>query len=473
MAYCDKFGKHFSWFGKPILMWFSLKLKKRVLVWVLLFLSIPAFTQKKTLQDYIEAGLDNNITLQNEALNLKEAYYRLEVAKGMFYPSLSFKSDYTYSSGGRAFTFPIGDLLNPVYSSLNELTETNNFQDIPNASFNLNANDFYNHRLSITVPLIDKEIFLQKKLQKETISQQEAEVLVYKRKLVRDIKEAYFNIVKVKNQIETLRKADTLLQDNYKITLSKVNNGTALKGDALKIHTQINNNDAELQKAQNDFKNACAYLNFLTNNYLTRSISIDTTNFEIPPKSSLTENHEILDRPELQSLQSQIAQAKYDVKIKKSAFLPTVYTSLDLGYQNSYFKFEPKDRYLQGIVSLKWDLFTGFRNKNNIRISKINVEELENTLSQTAKQYQLDLENALRDRNSAEIKMQNSEVNVKDLMEYYREMKVRYEQGVVLLIELNDAFNQLINEELELEQTKTNVLLKQATIEQITASYQF
>lgn len=435
-------------------------------------LCISSFAQNRTVQTYIEEGLNNNIALQNEELNVKEAYYRLEVAKGMFYPSLAFNSDYTYSSGGRAFTFPIGDMLNPVYNSLNELTQSTDFQEIPNASFNLNANDFYSHRLSISMPVIDREIFLQKKVRKENISQQEAEVLVYKRKLVRDIKEAYYNIIQADNQLKTLQKADTLLQDNYQNTLSKVNNGTALQGDALRIHTQINDNDAAIQKAHNDFKNACAYLNFITNQPLIRTIEIDTTGFSYNPQS-LTQEFSISNRPELQSLESQIAQAEYDIKINKSAFLPNIYTSLDLGYQNNYFKFEPEDRFLQGMVSLKWDLFTGFRNKNNVRISKIKVETLQNELSQTEKQYQLDAKNALRDLESARTKLTKTQQNVEDLSQYYRERKARYDEGILPLIELNDAFNQLINQELEVEQAKTDVLLQQAAIEQITASYQF
>ncbi|MGS2763029.1 TolC family protein [Sinomicrobium sp. M5D2P9] len=447
--------------------------KRRGIFWSFLLVCISSFAQNKTIQGYIEEGLNNNIALQNEELSLKEAHYRLEVAKGMFYPTLAFKSDYTYSSGGRAFTFPIGDLLNPVYNSLNELTQSNDFQNIPNATFNLNANDFYNHRLSLAVPLIDKEIFVQKKLRKENISQQEAEVLVYKRKLVRDIKEAYYNIIKANNQIKTLQKADILLRDNYNNTLSKVKNGTALKGNALQIHTQINNNSAALEKAQNDFENACAYLNFLTNQPLTRTIHMDTGGFSYTSDNTLFQEHSIANRPELQSLQSQIVQAEYDVKIKKSAFLPTIYTSLDLGYQNSYFKFEPEDQYLQGMVSLKWDLFTGFRNKNNVRISKINVERLQNELSQAEKQYQLDTKNVLRDLESAVTKLENTRQNVEDLKKYYREIKARYDQGIMLLIELNDAFHQLINQQLEYEQAKTDVLFKQTALEQITASYPF
>ncbi|UGU15449.1 TolC family protein [Sinomicrobium kalidii] len=440
---------------------------------LLLLVYISSFAQNKTIQAYIEEGLNNNIALQNKELNLKEAHYRLEVAKGMFYPTLAFKSDYTYSSGGRAFTFPIGDMLNPVYNSLNELTQSNDFQNIPNASFNLNANDFYNHRLSLTVPLIDKEIFIQKKLRKESISRQEAEVLVYKRKLVRDIKEAYYNIIKADHQIKTLQQADTLLRDNYKNTLSKVKNGTVLKGKALQIHTQINDNSTALEKAQNDFENACAYLNFLTNRPLTRTIRMDTSGFSYTSDNTLFREYSISNRPELQSLQSQIAQAEYDIKINKSAFLPTIHTSLDLGYQNSYFKFEPEDQYLQGMVSLKWDLFTGFRNKNNVRISQVKVEQLQNELSQAEKQYQLDIKNVLRDLESAATKLENTRQNVEDLKKYYREVKARYDQGIVLLIELNDAFQQLIDQQLGHEQAKTDVLFKQAALEQITASYPF
>ena len=46
------------------------------------------------------------------------------------------------AAGGRAIDFPIGDLLNPVYSTLNALTQTNQFPQVENESITFLPHNF-------------------------------------------------------------------------------------------------------------------------------------------------------------------------------------------------------------------------------------------------------------------------------------------------------------------------------------------
>jgi hypothetical protein len=47
-------------------------------------------------------------------------------------------TDYFMAGGGRTVDFPVGDLLNPVYTTLNQLTGGNNFPQVTNQSILLN-----------------------------------------------------------------------------------------------------------------------------------------------------------------------------------------------------------------------------------------------------------------------------------------------------------------------------------------------
>lgn len=436
-------------------------------------LSSETYAQNTTVDSYIEKGLKENLALKQQNFNLQKASYALKEAQGLFYPTLSFKSDYFYSSGGRTVDLPLGDLMNPVYNTLNQLTGTNNFQNISNQKFNLNANDFYDHRLSVTLPLVNAEIYLSNKIRKEAINQKQAEVMVYKRSLVKDIKSAYYNIIMASNQIEIFKNAAKLLQENYNLTESRVKNGKALKGNALRILSDINDNKAKQTEAENNLKTANAYLNFLTNTSLTEGVAIDTTGFRFSKKQIAAASFETSGREELTALKSAVTQAEYSISLEKASYLPTINTSLNLGYQNNYLKFDPEDRYLTGIVSLKWDLFTGFQTRNRVKIAKTEASSLNAQLDETQKQFQLQLNTAMNDLSTAEAQFKSSKGNLESLEEYYRETKARYNQGLVLLVELNDAFTQLINGQLAFEQSNTNVLIKLAELERTAATYHF
>ncbi|RKS19040.1 outer membrane protein TolC [Flavobacterium endophyticum] len=433
----------------------------------------PTYAQNNTVDSYIQKGLKENLALKQQNFDLQKASYALKEARGLFYPTLSFRSDYFYSSGGRTVDLPLGDLMNPVYSTLNQLTGTNNFQNIANQKFNLNANDFYDHRLSVTLPLVNAEIYISNKIRKEAINQKQAEVMVYKRSLVKDIKTAYYNSIMASNQIEIFKNAAKLLQENYKLTESRVKNGKALKGNALRILSDINDNQAKLAEAENNLKTANAYLNFLTNTALTDKVAIDTTGFRFYKTQMKTPSFETSGREEITALKSALTQAEYNISLEKASYFPTINTSLNLGYQNNYLKFDPDDRYLTGIVSLKWDLFTGFQTRNRVKIAKTEATSLNTQLDETEKQFQLQLTTATNELDTAEAQFKSAKENLQSLEEYYRETKARYDQGLVLLVELNDAFTQLINGQLAFEQSNTNVLIKLAEVERTAASYQF
>ena len=89
---------------------------------------------QQVLDEYIEVGLKNNIVLQQKNISLEKAMLSLQIANGMFSPSLNVLGNFINSVGGRSISFPVGDLLNPVYSTLNQLTGSDNFPQIENVT---------------------------------------------------------------------------------------------------------------------------------------------------------------------------------------------------------------------------------------------------------------------------------------------------------------------------------------------------
>ncbi|MDA3821206.1 MAG: hypothetical protein PF450_01150, partial [Bacteroidales bacterium] len=93
-----------------------------------LLLSLSFFMasgQNPILEEYLKVGLESNKTLKQRQLDYTKSLFALKEAKGMFFPDVNLNARYTIADGGRVISFPVGDLLNPVYNTLNLLTMSN------------------------------------------------------------------------------------------------------------------------------------------------------------------------------------------------------------------------------------------------------------------------------------------------------------------------------------------------------------
>ena len=111
-----------------------------------LLLSSNSLSAQQVLAQYLAEGLENNLVLKEKNTSLDQSLLALKDAKSYFLPSMDFGGSYTLANGGRTLDFPIGDLLNPVYSTLNRLTGSSAFPQLENISEQLLPNNFYDAR---------------------------------------------------------------------------------------------------------------------------------------------------------------------------------------------------------------------------------------------------------------------------------------------------------------------------------------
>src|SRR5581483_3019320 len=149
-------------------------------------------TAQTTLDTYVKQGLQSNLALQQKSFDLQKAQLDLQRAKTLFYPQASVNSQYTLAHGGRSQDIPIGDLLNNVYSTLNQLTGQGKFPQVQNQSIQFLPNNFQDTRLEVSLPVVNTDIYYNRAIKQELIHSQQADLDVYKRELVKNIKEAYY-----------------------------------------------------------------------------------------------------------------------------------------------------------------------------------------------------------------------------------------------------------------------------------------
>ena len=163
--------------------------------------------------DLVEKTWVGNEALQAKNFQLQQAEAALLEARALYLPTIGFGTQYTLAAGGRAIDFPVGDLLNPVYSTLNSLTNSQQFPSLENQSIQFLPNNFYDARIRIQQAIYNPDLAINRSAKMSQIELQNLEIKAYKRQLSREIMNAYFQWQQAEQAITIYQEADTLLME--------------------------------------------------------------------------------------------------------------------------------------------------------------------------------------------------------------------------------------------------------------------
>jgi outer membrane protein TolC len=449
----------------------SLKTNLKVLLGALLLAGNAGLVTAQSLDDYIAEGLKSNLVLQQKNISLQQAHQSLKVAKSYFLPTVNVLADYTSGQGGRSIAIPIGDLLNPVYTSLNQMTQSDAFPQVENVEQNFFPKDFYDARVRTSIPLVNTDLLINRTIQGQQVMLKHYEVEAYKRQLVLDIKTAYYNKLAAEAAVKIYESALTLVKKNVQVNESLFKNGKTLPANLLRSESELERVQSELNNAKNQVSNASQYFNFLLNRDL--DAEIDSISLEAFPLTTDSTALEISGREEIQMIKTAQEINSSSLRMNKLSRLPKVNAFLDLGAQASNWRYNSDARYYLVGVQLSFPIFQGSRNVIAIRQSKLEIEKTEQHLDYTTKQLALA---ASLSKNQLHTTMQNyhaAEKQLKSAQSYFNLIEKGYKEGVNSLIEFLDARNQLTSSQLQLNLRKLEVLTAEAHLERETASYSF
>ncbi|MFD2034607.1 TolC family protein [Belliella marina] len=421
------------------------------------------------LDGYIQEGFAKNQSIQQQGIALEKSIYALKEAKSLFLPNVAFHTDYFLADGGRTVDFPAGDMLNPVYGTLNQLTNSSNFPQIENESILLNPNNFYDAKFRTTLPLLNREIAYNRRIKREQVSLQQVEIALYKRELAKEIKQAYFQYLQSDQSIKIYESALELVIENKRINESLFANGKVNRTVLFRADNEIARYIALLETSRQNTNSAKAYFNFLLNRDLTESILIDDSYRDVA--IAIQDGDVISQREELGKLSIAASINKQVEGMSKSFIVPKISTFLDLGSQGFDWKFDNKTRYSFFGVSMQWELFGA--GKNTYKIKQV---ELENRIIQSQTDYveqqlRLHLTTAINSYRASVVSYNSAVKAYGTSQKYYSDMQKMYRENQVLFIELLDAHNQQVQAELQLNISLFDTYIKSAEIERANATF--
>lgn len=441
-----------------------------ILFFAILYIQ-PRFTngQHNQLQEYITLGIKNNTTINEATLQFEASVENLNQTRGQLLPTVDFGTRYTRAFGGRAVEFPLGDLMNPVYSTLNGLTGEDQFPQIENQSFNFNRTTDIETKLSLSQPVLDRRLSFQKKIAEEQAKMSNVDISIAKRSLVAQIKSAYFNYLKTEKLLDVFQISRDLVEENLRVSERLYENDKVTVDAVLRARTELSNIELQIAEAEKLVNNSRAYFNFLLNRPLETEIIAEEM-IQLPTPST-TMSDDLLKREEFTKLKLGMAANKHEHKLYASNNLPNIYAVADYGFQGTEYVFNNESDYALASLVLSWNLFSGFQNKSmkqKVRIQRKILESqqqsLSNNIALESTQALYDMKEKLQKYNAT----QNMEQEAKTSFELVQK---KYKEGMATQVELLDARTNYTNASLQNIISKYDIWISHAELERVTASY--
>jgi outer membrane protein TolC len=422
------------------------------------------------LKAYIQYALDSNLVVRQKTVGLEKSMLALQEARSYFLPAVQLGGSYSLAHGGRSIEFPVGDLLNPVYSTLNQLTGTTKFPQISNVEEHFLPNNFYDIKLRTTYPILNPEFKYNRQVKEHQIKLSEAEIDIYKRELVKDVKTAYYTYLLATEGTRIYENTKVVVERGLRVNESLYKNGKGLPAYINRSEADVQQVDAQWQSAKNEAEKAKAYFNFLLNRSLNEPIEIHIP--ELPETLMLpdTDLNTITNREELAQLKTAEEINKSLIRLNESFRQPRVNTYFDLGSQGFDFVNSGKGPYYMFGLQVDMPIFQGKRNLYKIDQSKKDLEQTRTQQQLVAQQLELQ---AFNSRNNVLTALSNYRAGQKQVQaaaSYFKLIDRGRSEGTNTFIEWLDARNQLTTAEVQQQISKYKALSAYADYERQIAS---
>ena len=441
--------------------------------------------QDHSLDQYIQEALESNIALQKQSLSYEASLAALEEAKSYYFPTLSVQARYSVAAGGRLLSFPVGDLVNPVYQNLNLLNSvaqeaSPDYPVIPEYPGIENVEEPFLRPtdqetvLRLQMPIFNSAILYNNRIQQNLSQSQQIGVDIYKRELVKEVKTAYYQYAQAKEGVQILEEALSLVEENLRTAESLERNHKVTIDEVYSAQAQVKSVEQQAAAAQKDEQVAKAFFNFLLNRDYQADIDIpETVTYTHPGIIKLDEARQLAlqQREELQQFQYFIAAKDQQINLNKGNRLPQVNLQADYGIQGTDYRIDEHSDFFLGSVVFSWNLFD---RSTGAKVQQATVEKAQVLKQKQEVEQQIGLQvvQAYYELEAAHAMISTAEAEIQAARQAFRLINKKYEQGQANLVTFTNARTQLTNAQQNYSIAVLGYQIKLADFERATASFE-
>ena len=436
-----------------------MKLKLTTILFVLSIGITTAQQKKWTLEECVTYAVENNLTIEQYELDLKNAAIDRSDALGAMLPSLNV----SMSTSGNT-----GLVLDPT---------TNGF--VAGTIFSASGG------LSSSVTLFDglRNIHRLNRAKLNTVANQ------YRLDGIKDdirllVANSYLKIISDKESLKVFKAQYEVTEQDLKRTQELVESGVKPKGDLLEIEATAANQEQQIVNAENLV--LISRINLAQLLQITDYDNFDIADeaFEVPPSNILNNSAKVIFdkaltfRNDIKFSMSGVELALKDLEIAKGASYPTLGAFFNY---NTRYSDQTRDRVTgdkigfqdqlwinDGIsygAQLSIPIFNGYRTGNNIKRSKINIEKVRLRLAQGKLDLETNINQAYVDVKSFSKAYEAAQKTLDARRLAYNYSKERYDVGLMNAFDFSQAQSRVDNAEANVIRTKYNYIFRLKILE--------
>ncbi|HEX6570834.1 MAG TPA: TolC family protein [Steroidobacteraceae bacterium] len=366
------------------------------------------------LQLLVDEALVANLELRASTLTVRQRLAALAQARARYLPAIDFAARYSVADGGRTIDIPVGDLVNPVYETLEQLLaaqgDPRQFPRVANESIELLRNPEQETRLVLTQPLYEPRLGPAVEANRAQVASAEADLAALRAQVVRDVKQAYYRWLAAEQAVTVLDATLDSARANLAANESLYRNGRVTRDLVYRAEADVLEIEQERLATASRVRIAASYVNLLRNAPLTRPLPATTLDeatidrfravllkalagrrLDVERLQQLADDR----RQELKSLDSAILVGEAQKALARAAFKPTLALGAEAGIQGTEYGFADEDRYVLASLVLRWNAFRGGADRAALDEARAFTEQLRTTRELAGQQVRLEVQEAL------------------------------------------------------------------------------
>jgi outer membrane protein TolC len=370
---------------------------------------------QRVAETLVAEALETNLGLAAVEASVDQRLAALDRARARFLPTIDLQLRYSQADGGREIEFPVGDLLNPVYESLNALLAASGqpapFTPIDNVSFSFLRDREQESVLRLTQPIFDARIAAERRGAAHSYDAARYGLQAYRLRLARDVRHSYYRWLAAREAVGVLEATAALARENERVNDSLYRNGKVTLDLKLRAEAERLEIEQQLVRAGATEKLARRYLNLLCNAPLERvPEAVAVTDADLPRLAALIpgdggrslEEAAVGRRAELRELEAGVAAAGELENAARAAYKPQFALAVDTGSQGTDWDYGDQDPYVMASVIVRFNLFNGGGDRAAIRGARARRAELAAGRELAEQQVRIEVQEALSDLEVAE-----------------------------------------------------------------------
>jgi outer membrane protein len=440
--------------------------------------SEPALSVDEAVSALVADALAANLELDAAGGGVAQRLAALDQARALYLPSLDFSARYTRANGGRTIDFPVGDLLNPVYATLNQIAGSTRFPAVQNQEINFQRTREQDTSLSLTQPLYDPRISAGRMAAQSQYEAESAARIALAGRIERDMRKAYYRWLQARAQIGIFDATLELATENRRVNESLFRNGKITRDLVFRAEAdQLEVQQSQLG-AQNAERLAQSYVNLIRDAPFDRALpsvvvddpDIDRMRNELAAHAGRftlapLQDAAVQQRYELRQLDAITSAAAASERLARAAFKPRLAFAFDVGTQGETYALTSEDRYLLASVVLKFNFFAGGGDAAGIASARAVEREARANRSLQEQQIRFQVQQALQDFEFTEASLGTAAKRVEAAAGAFRIASRKRDLGQINQAEFIDSRRAMTDAQLNLNVTRFAALGSLAELE--------